>query len=299
MVSVSIITPTIDSSTYIDEAILSVPRLELDEVEHIIVHDGASEFLQRLASLYPWLRLLQGPARGATAACAMAIAQARNAFIFPLMSDDRMVAGALRKLGEKAAARPEIEVWTGGIRIFHKNSSGSEETIRTIGDPTHTALTLSNVLDDLPLMNARFVHRTVYERVGLWDERFSASSDREFAIRLVLAKVREAALGAPVAELRQHPESQTIRPPGKFLPPYLAEHIELARQWTTVPKLSRRTKAAFRNWYGREVLRAAYYAIRCRKFATAEAFIRSAFAADPIWPLRSLSLFSAMRLRRR
>lgn len=299
MVSVSIITPTIDSSTFIDECILSVPRNESVDIEHIVVHDGANTFLDRLASLYPWLRLIRGPGRGATSACATAIASTRGDFIFPLMSDDRMVAGALRALAAKTASRPEIEVWTGGIRIFESTPDGSDKIIRTVSDPAVTALTLANVLDDLPLLNARFIRREIYDRVGSWNATYSASSDREFAIRLVLANVSEASLGVLVSELRQHAGSQTIRPPGKFLPPYLAEHIALARRWMNDTKLSDETRSLFRDWHAREVLRAAYYAARSHDFRTATAALGGAFAADWTWPRRSLTTSAALRLRRR
>jgi glycosyltransferase involved in cell wall biosynthesis len=298
---ITIITPTVNISHYVDDAIGSVHRSECvdGEIEHIVVHDGTSDFVKRLSAKYPWLHVIQGPGRGATAAVAVALAAASGDFVIFLNSDDRMHTGSIAALLQAAAARPDIEVWTGGTRIFEAASDENERTVRLLDRPEMTALTLSNVLDDLPLMTARFVRRSVYDRIGPIDEHFSACSDREFAIRMVLAGVHEAPLGVLVSELRLHGESRTIRNPSKSVPAYLDEHLEIARRRMMQQGLSDAVRSTFRGWHARETVRKAYYELRAAQFAAAGQTLQSAFAFDHRWPWQARSLIRGRRLRRR
>lgn len=296
---ITIVTPALDASRYLEEAITSVPRHESDDVEHIVVYDGVGRIAGELREKYRWLHIVQGPARGATAATAKAIALSSGDFIFQLNSDDRMLPGSISALVSAASRRPDVEIWTGGTRIFKQAPDGREQTVRTLDDDEMTALTLLNVLDDLPLMTARFVRRSLYERVGGIDERFSACSDREFAIRTILAGAVEAPLKVRVSELRLHDESYTIRRPGQWVPTYLTQHIKIAVHHMSDKGLPERVRAEFRDWHARERLRKIYYEIRARKFADAAATVRDAFSCDRQWVLRLQSTAAMLRRRRR
>ncbi len=297
--TLTIITPTIDAAHYIDHAIDSVPRDEHDRIEHIVVHDGAAAFTERLSRKYPWLLVMPGPGRGATAAVAAAIERASGDFIFHLNSDDRMLEGSIAALLRAASGRPDVEVWTGGTRIFESDPKGGERTLRVLDHPDVTALTLSNVLDDLPLITARFVRKSVYGHVGALNEQFSACSDREFSIRMVLSGVCEAPLGVRVSELRRHDASSTIRASGRWVPPYLREHIELAQRQLSQRDLAPDLRSIFRDWHARETLRKVYYELRAGQFAAAARTMGSGLSRDPQWPWRSGSLISRLWLRRR
>jgi GT2 family glycosyltransferase len=297
--SVTVVTPTIDSSIYLDEAIASVPRDEGATIEHIIIHDGDPAFLTRLRHRYPWLRLLQGPGRGATAAVAQAIRRAQGEFIILLNSDDRLASGAIAALARAVRVQPDARVWTGHMRIFRTEADGREVTLRTVDYPETMALTLLNAIDDLPLMTARIVHRSVFATIGNWNPDFSACSDRELAIRMVIAGVSAGLLDAPVSELRAHDDSMTTAPVGSTVPGYLAEHVMLARRWMTAQDISDQARAIFRNWHARELLRKLYYELRLGNISESGRTIRSALAADPTWPWRAGSALAAARRRRR
>lgn len=295
---VTIITATIDRSHYVEEALDSVRSTVPVEIEHIIVHDGSDTFTAQLLRKYPHLRIVSGPGHGPTPAYNKALAAATGDFIVLLNSDDRMPPGSIEALVHAATGRPDIDVWTGGARIFEDGEAG-ERTVRVADSDATTALTLANVLDDLPLMTARFVRRSVYERIGLFDESYPTSSDREFTIRMVLASVKEAPLGVLVSELRQHAESTTIRHPGSRVPAYLAENTQIARRYMAQAGIPAEVRAAFPDWHARETLRKLYYEFRAGQLANAGATIRSAFADDWQWPWRARTAIEGMRLRRR
>ena len=254
---VSIVTPTNDAARYVDEAIGSVSRSEAVDIEHIVVHDGDWAFAEALAVRFPQITIMRGPAEGATPAVAAAFARASGDFLLELNSDDRLVAGCLERLDICVRKSPDIRIWTGGVRVFAHGSDGREKTIREVIAREETALTLANLLDDLPLLNARFVHRSVLAEIGNLDPHFSACSDREFLIRAAMAAIPEAGLGVMVEELREHSESLTINRRRGWVPPYLAEHIAIAERWRAQEQLAPDLQRTFRNWAARERLRLA------------------------------------------
>ena len=121
---VSIITLTNDSSRYVDEAIGRVERGRFCELDHVVVHDGAGGFIERLAGRYPHLRLLRGNGTGATAAAALGVRAATGDFILFVHSDDRICAEAIGQLAIQSCARPDIRIWSGGAQIFVATSEG-------------------------------------------------------------------------------------------------------------------------------------------------------------------------------
>ena len=297
-VKITIITATTDNAPYVDEALDSTRSTAPVEIEHIIVHDGGDTFTERLLGKYPHLRILRGPGRGVTPAFNVALAAASGDFIILLNSDDVMLPGSLEALANAAAERADIEVWTGGARIFEDSEAG-ERTVRIIDNRATTALTLANMLDDLPLMTARFVRRSVYDRIGLFDEDYPRSSDRELMIRMALAGVKEAPLGVRVSGLRQHAGSTTIRTPGNQVPPYFAENLRIARHYMAQAGLPADIRTAFRHWHARETLRKLYYELRARRLASAAATLQAACAVDWQWPWHARTAIGALRLRRR
>ena len=299
-IRVSFVTPTIDSSAaYVDEAIRSITAPPGIETEHIIVHDGGPDLVRRLGRDYPTLRILEGPAAGPTPAIAKGIAAATGEFIFYLSSDDRLTGDALPSLQRAASERPEVEIWTGGTRIFRAGVGGREVTVRLLRSSAVTAATLANVMDDLPLFTARFVHRSVYARIGNMDERFPRSSDREFLIRAAVQGVREAPLDTLVCEMREHAGSQTLHRKAGTVPPYLAEHLQIADLWLARPDISPPLRRQFSNWRAREVTRLIYYRLRAGQMRMAARTIVAAFVADPLWSLRGCTSAAAWLRRRR
>lgn len=294
----TIFTLTTDVSDYVDETIRTVPRDD-KAIEHFIVHDGNTQFTEALASRYPWLRIFQGSGTGPTAAGAVAIARASGEFVFELNSDDRLLPGSIEALAKAASSQPDIEVWTGGTRIFTHDDALGDATVRILDDPAITGLTLQNVLDDLPLLTARFVRRQVYETLGSWSENFPSCSDREFVIRMALAGTREAPLGVRVSELRMHIGSGSMGNLENTVPPYLREHLILATRYFSDPRLPHSKRLQFRNWYAREALRKFYHESRLRCGREAWNTLRTAFQRDPLWLWHARSAFRANRMRYR
>jgi glycosyltransferase involved in cell wall biosynthesis len=296
---ISIITLAIDSSEHLDEAIDSVERGGPFDLEHIVVHDGDDAFTDALRRRYPAIKVVKGSRAGATTAAALGVETATGDFILLLHSDDRLCPGALARLALEAAARPEVKIWTGGARIFRTLADAGEATVRWVVDRDLTRLSLENVCDVLPLLTARFCHRSVFAEIGNFDPRFSESSDREFLLRAVIAGVPEASLDIMVSEMRLHEGSRTIHHRRDRVPPYLAEHVGIADMWSTRPGLDRRTRWFLRNWRARELLRLLVHQCRAGQWKQAAAGVLAAERTDPLWIIRIATVLAVQRRRRR
>lgn len=295
----SIITPTIDSAIFLDEAVASVERDAGAEIEHIVVHDGSDEFVEALKARSPWLTILRGPGAGPTAAVRRGIEAATGEFVLWFNSDDKLLPGTIACLAAHARERPQILIWTGGTRIVQYSPGTASTIIRTIIDPSSTALTLANVLDDLPLLTSRFCHRSVFARIGNVDAAFSFSSDREFMVRAALAGIEDTPLRMITTELRMHEGSLTINRRERWVPPYLREHLRLAATWLDRGDIPPQAARLFRNWRAREYLRLIVFQLRAREWRGAAASLGEACASDPLWGLRATTTLAAWLKRRR
>src|SRR5262249_45671958 len=225
---ISIITLTIDTPEYFDEAVGSIDREEHSDLEHIVVHDGDEAFVTTLRQRHPGIKVLRARGAGPTAAAALGVEAATGDFVLLLHSDDRLCRGALTRLVVDAAARPDVQIWTGGARIFRTLPGRGEATVRRMVGRDMTRLSLENVCDDIPLLSARFCHRSVFAEIGNFDPRFPESSDREFLLRAAMSGVKEASLDVMVSEMRQHNGSRAIHHRRDGGPPHLIEDNRIA-----------------------------------------------------------------------
>ena len=295
---ISIITLAIDSSQHLDEAIDSVEREGPYDLEHIVVHDGDDAFANALKRRCPAIKVVKGSRAGATAAAALGVETATGDFILLLHSDDRLCPGALARLAVEAAARPDVKIWTGGARIFRTLPDAGEATVRRIVDRDLTRLSLENICDVIPLLTARFCHRSVFTEIGNFDPKFSESSDREFLLRAVIAGVPEASLDIMVSEMRMHEGSRTIHRRRDWIPPYLVEHAAIADMWCVRPDLDRRTRRFLWNWRARETLRLFVHQCRAGQWKRAAAGVLAAERMDPLWIFRIVTVLTIQRRRR-
>jgi glycosyltransferase involved in cell wall biosynthesis len=295
---ISVITLATDSSRHLDEAIDSIEHDGPFDLEHIVVHDGDDAFADALKRRYPAIEVVKGARAGATAAAALGVETATGDFILFLHSDDRLCPGALARLAVEAAARPEVRIWTGGMRIFRTLPGAGDVTVRWIVDRDLTRLSLENICDVIPLLTARFCHRSVFAEIGNFDPKFSESSDREFLLRAVIAGVPEASLDIMVSEMRMHEGSRTIHHRRGRVPPYLVEHAAMADMWCVRPDLDRRTRRFLWNWRARETLRLFVHQCRAGQWKLAAAGIWAAERMDPLWIFRIVTVLTIQRRRR-
>jgi hypothetical protein len=202
-------------------------------------------------------------------------------------------------LASASTAQPDVRIWTGGAQFFCTLPNGEELVVRRMVGEDMTRLSLANICDDIPILSARFCHRSVFSQIGNFDPMFSESSDREFLLRATIAGVREEALNVVVSEMRMHQDSRTMHFRNGLVPPYLEEHARVADQWLVRPDISDKVRRFLRNWRAREMLRLIVYQCRSRQWRAATLAALREERADPLWILRALTVVGARRRRHR
>jgi len=180
VITVSIITPSFNSSGYLRETIESVLSQDYPAIEYIIVDggstDGTVEIIREYADRDKRITWISEPDSGIADAFNKGISMASGDIIGILNSDDRYAPEALRTVAAAVAAHPECDV-------FHGNM------LRYQGDAPLFLLKPSdverNIWHEMPLNHpATFVTHKAYRQVGHFDTGLKIAMDYDMMLRL-------------------------------------------------------------------------------------------------------------------
>lgn len=183
--SLSIITPTRNGLRFLEECVRHVAREGGDSVEHLVVDgastDGSVELLARLEGEVPGLRWISEPDSGQSQAMNRGLALARGALVGFLNADDYYESGALHRAKQLPREGP-LSLFAGncthvdlsGKRLHtFKPARFSWMRMMVHGDPIGFPINPSSY----------FYHRSIHDRVGLYDESEHYMMDLDFLLR--------------------------------------------------------------------------------------------------------------------
>jgi glycosyltransferase involved in cell wall biosynthesis len=281
--TLSIVTPCLNRAATIGAAIESVLAQGHPSVEHIVVDGGSTDGTAGVLARYPHLVVVREPDRNLYDALNKGLRRARGALVGLLNSDDLYAPGAFAAAGA-ALADPALDLVIGAAEFFAAED-GAEVTLRRLSGAAAVGLTEANAIGGVTAMNAAIYRRALFDRVGLFDERFPLAADKDFWMRLVLAAPRHRMIPQTIIRYRSHAGSLTFA--AGDLRDKLSRHLlELAR--TRLAEVAPRTAehAAYRRWHGWAVGYRAGVLARAGAARGAAAAMAGGFAADPWWPLR-------------
>ena len=211
--SVSIITPSFNSYTYIKENIDSVLSLGESVKEHVIFDggsdDGTVSFLKDCQSekLY-WV---SKPDKGQTDAINKAIEKSTGDIIGWLNSDDAYVDDILDEVIKLFEKRPDIDIIHGDVFIIGQNGE-------TIGISRGKKINkVDDLLCDNPIKQpGLFFRRKIIHEIGLLNEGLHYVMDREYWFRALNNKVSFYYTGKPLAKFRLISGTKTFENNEKF-----------------------------------------------------------------------------------
>jgi len=167
---VSIIIPTKNSSMFLKKCLESVKKQTYDNIEIIVVDNNSSDETKNIAHKYTKKVYNHGPERSAQVN--YGVAQANGEFVYKIDSDfvldKKVVQECVDKMNEGYDAvivhnTPDISVsWISRIRKF--------EVDMYKFDITHSS--------------ARFVKKSVYQKINGFNEKITAGEDYDFQNRL-------------------------------------------------------------------------------------------------------------------
>lgn len=181
----TVVIPTHNRASKVEEAVRSVLDGGFDDVEVVVVDDGSTDDTAGvLASLGAddRVRWITTPNMGACVARNIGIAMATGDWIAFLDSDDRFEPGYLQAVeAVRSLASPRVVgLYTGG-RLIDEETGACMGTLgdRPLPDPARSILTETTIV-------ALVARRSALLEIGGWDPRFRARQDADLYFRITL-----------------------------------------------------------------------------------------------------------------
>ncbi len=205
--TVAVIIPVYNAEPFIKAAILSLVS-ERDQVklDIIAIEDGSTDrtpdILALCAKEVPELRVLRNPRKGIAAARNTGIEALRAdcRFVAFLDADDLSVRGRIANQRSLLEANPSIDALYGKVEMF---SHADPATMGPMKDrPTRIIRG--------PYLQSAMFRRSVFERVGPFDESYRQGCDTDFVLRLADAGVNLSLDEGIAAYYRRHNTNVTL-----------------------------------------------------------------------------------------
>lgn len=182
MASISVVIPTFNRVSLLERALASVLMQTLPADEIIIVDDGSTDnTVSTLKSLHPEVNLIQQDNQGVSAARNTGISAARHDWIALLDSDDVWHENKLERQIKALKNAPEYllchsdEIWIrNGVRVNQMNKHK-----KAGGHIFRHCLPLCAISP-----SAALIHRSLFEKIGLFDENLPACEDYDLWLRI-------------------------------------------------------------------------------------------------------------------
>lgn len=179
---ISVVIPTFDRAELVLRALASVYRQVWQPQEVLVIDDGSrDDTTARVATMFPEVRLLSQPHRGVSAARNRGVEAATSEWIALLDSDDEWLPHKLatqwQQLGDNREFRMahSEEIWIRrGVRV-----NPMKKHAKSGGWIFRRCLPLCAISPSSAL-----IHRSVFDRVGLFDESLPACEDYDLWLRV-------------------------------------------------------------------------------------------------------------------
>lgn len=300
---ISIVTPCLNRAGMIREALDSVRNQNYAHVEHIIVDggstDGTLEILKEYQEKYPDLKIISEPDKNLYDALNKGIRLAKGGVIGHLNSDDCYEKNCFYNIVDCFINHPEADSVCGGASVFEwRNPPFRPEELQKVTDKEKTLkalfnqlrykkLSLTNITYGMPIINARFFRKSVYDRLGLYDIQYRIAADREFLLRAYIGNIKTVYLDKIIYHYQLHPGSLTINNLASDLNDEInPEYLQVLNQYSHKSNLAPEVYRACRDWktwmLGYNMLRY----IKALDFMSVLRMMRKGYAHDKFFILR-------------
>ncbi len=176
----SIITPSLNCGKCLEDNLYSVQEqgLSTDDVQHIVIDGGSSDNSIAILKRHRHITWISEPDEGLSDAVNKGIALAKGEWIIWLNADDRLAPGALSTFLEFVHQNPDLRIGCGDQIMF--DYDGKKERINQ--GWSYTSDLLLNKRPGI-VQASTFVHRSVYDKVGLFNKSLRFSMDYEWMVR--------------------------------------------------------------------------------------------------------------------
>jgi glycosyltransferase involved in cell wall biosynthesis len=197
---VSVVIPVFNGEKFLREAVESVLAQNYSPVEIIIVDDGSTDGTAAVARSFPeTVRYLHQTNQGPAAARNRGIEHAQGSLIAFADADDLWPAGKLELQLPYLPGDEKIDIVLGRIQQVVLSETGSGQTqSQEVAEPAFSVN-----------LGSALMRKSVFERVGLFDETMRYSEDVDWFMRAREAGAVIVTIDAVTLFYRQHEQNMT------------------------------------------------------------------------------------------
>lgn len=165
----SVITATFNAEKTLKKCLDSVQKNKSGQLEHIVVDGLSADRTVEIARSYPDVICISGKDHGIYDAMNKGIRHTRNEILSFLNADDFYLDGTLEKVMKVFEEHPESDIVYGNIVVNGR-----------ICRPAKGAASFQGARIFHP---AAFIRRSLFDRLGLYDDQYRICADLDFFIR--------------------------------------------------------------------------------------------------------------------
>jgi glycosyltransferase involved in cell wall biosynthesis len=196
---VSVVIPVFNGERFLREAVQSVLDQKYSPVEIIVVDDGSTDGSATVARSLETVRYLYQTNQGPAAARNRGIEQAKGSLIAFADADDLWPSGKLELQLPYLISDPEIDIVLGRIQQVLLSETVDGPTQATEFGETGFSVNLGSAV----------IRKSVFERVGLFDETMRYSEDVDWFMRARESGAAIVTIDAVTLFYRQHDQNMT------------------------------------------------------------------------------------------
>ncbi len=286
--TLSIVTPCYNRADFIVTAIASVRAQWRDGMEHIIVDGGSTDGTLDILKRHPHLTVICEPDENLYDAVNKGVRRARGNIIGWLNTDDRYLDGAFDVIFEAFENNPTADLVCGGARLVTHGAEDDPRKSDLFNADANKNLDFSDILFDVPVINARFFRREVFDRIGLFHLHYMPAADREFLLRCARAGLTCTAIDRVVHEYVLHDGSATIRSGMAHWHSMARVHMDVAEAHLKDPDIPAKLRRALRRFHAKNALIGAVSELSQGHLGQGAGFVARGWAHHPLWPALAL-----------
>lgn len=194
------VVPTYNRAGLICDAIASIRAQGDDDVEIVIVDDGSTDDTERVVAAkdtkVTYVRLEHG---GVSAARNRGVLTARGQLVAFLDSDDLWPDGSLELRRAHLDQHPDVDIVYGRSRIRHIGNVRKRFGVDEENGPFL-----------IPMLGSMLCRRSVFDRVGLFDEALEHAEDVDWLARTKDGSIATSKIDDVTLEYRIHDSNMTL-----------------------------------------------------------------------------------------
>jgi glycosyltransferase involved in cell wall biosynthesis len=258
----SVITVCLNRTEFIETAIQSVLAQNYADLEHIIIDGGSTDGTLEILKKYPHLRVYSEPDNGVYDGFNKGIALSNGEVLTFLNSDDSWGKVPLEEIKSRFIKNPGLEAVVTDAGKYKKDPDGSWVRMHYLPAMQSGKEFYRNSTNRGPAINAWFIHRNLFKRIGLFDTAYQIAADFDFSMRAIIKNAEIQTMNIETYRYLMHTHSLTLHNNPKKRHPGIIEGFHIMENFLKNADLSKSQKDYFRRNYRRSSIRLMKRGIR-------------------------------------